>query len=458
MGVATTVADERGGEERVLVVEDDPYGARLVEEWLRDCADPAYSVAVASRLAEAVAWLKANHADIIVADLSLPDATGMETIDFLAAAAPTVPLVVLSGNDDEAMAFEAVRHGCQDYLIKGHTERHHLRLSLHYARERKRLELALAESENRFRDFATAASDWFWEMGPDLTYNYVSPTFRTWTGIPTSEMLGKRRDELVLMDPGSPEWKEHVELLLRRQPFQNFEYRMSLGGGSHFVRESGIPLFDAKGEFRGYRGVGTEITRHKELEERIRHMAHHDPLTNLPNRILFQDRLQVAAAQCKRRQAMVAILYLDLDGFKAVNDEYGHEAGDALLKVVAERLGQCIRDGDTLARLGGDEFAIIAEVRAESAVHEVSLIGKRILDRVAAPVMLDQGEAQVSASIGGSFFPKDSPAIDGCLRLADMCMYAAKKTGKNKLIINELDRGDNDPTIQPITERRQPVH
>jgi diguanylate cyclase (GGDEF)-like protein/PAS domain S-box-containing protein len=442
--------DRTNFEQTVLVVEDDPSGARLVREWLGESTRPVYVCAVARRLSEALVRVESEDFDVIIVDLGLPDAMGMEAVDALVKASPTSALVVLSGNDDEELALQAVSHGCQDFLVKDGTEGRRLRLALHYAAERKTLALALVDSEARFRDLVDAASDWYWETGPDARFTSVSSAFEAVTGVPAAEVLGKTREEIAFVDAMAQEWQEFLQTIQERKPFQNFEYRFRVGGGDRYCRCSGKPVFDAKGQFRGYRGVGSDITEYKQMVERIRHLAHYDPLTNLPNRALFQDRLQMAAAQCKRRPAVVAILYLDLDGFKAVNDEFGHDAGDELLKVVADRLSQCIRDGDTLARLGGDEFAIIAEVHTANAVDEIKAIGQRILDRLAVPIGLAQGEARISASIGGSFFPPDSADIDGCLRLSDMCMYVAKRTGKNKLVISQAEGGDDDPSMPQV--------
>ncbi len=184
------------------------------------------------------------------------------------------------------------------------------------------------------------------------------------------------------------------------------------GGISHFV------------------GTFSDVTLLHEQQQRLKLLAHYDPLTQLPNRALLTDRFQQALAQAQRANTLLAIGYLDLDGFKAINDNLGHDAGDRLLIEVAQRIKQHLRSGDTVARFGGDEFVLL--LPGLDSIHACTQILARLLQTVAEPYRLHEQTIQVSASIGVAFFPHDGSDPDALLRQADQAMYRAKQLGRNR--------------------------
>jgi len=183
------------------------------------------------------------------------------------------------------------------------------------------------------------------------------------------------------------------------------------------------------GETTNYVAIFSDITIARENEQRLEHLAFYDPLTNLPNRILFQDRLQQVITRAARNKSMAAVMFLDLDRFKAINDTLGHKAGDVLLIEVAERLAACIRGSDTVARLGGDEFTVILPDVADA--HHVSSIAQKIIEAVAAPYALEGQEIFVTTSIGISLYPLSGKSVDALTKAADIAMYQAKSHGRN---------------------------
>jgi diguanylate cyclase (GGDEF)-like protein len=187
---------------------------------------------------------------------------------------------------------------------------------------------------------------------------------------------------------------------------------------------------DARGQVRQYVGLFSEVTMQKKHERQLEHLAHYDALTHLPNRVLLGDRLRQAMAQAARHGYLLAVVYIDLDGFKAVNDTYSHELGDQLLMTVANRMNMALRDGDTIARLGGDEFvAVLCDLPDTGASVNIF---NRLLDAAAQPVQINNIELRVSASLGVTFFPQaDEVDADQLLRQADQSMYQAKLAGKN---------------------------
>ncbi|MDZ4315145.1 MAG: EAL domain-containing protein [Azonexus sp.] len=194
---------------------------------------------------------------------------------------------------------------------------------------------------------------------------------------------------------------------------------------------------DIAGLTQHYVALFTDITPMKEHEQQLEHIAHYDVLTNLPNRLLLADRLQQAVVQSQRRADSIAVVYLDLDGFKAVNDKHGHAVGDELLIVLAERMKGALREGDTLARIGGDEFvAVLVDLEAPEDCKPVL---ERLLQAAAGAVIAGKQELQVSASIGVTLYPKDGVDADLLLRHADQAMYLAKQAGKNRYHLFDID-------------------
>jgi diguanylate cyclase (GGDEF)-like protein/PAS domain S-box-containing protein len=425
---------------RILVIEDDPADALLLRTWLRGGnSRHRYELAAADCMAGALAELDAHIFDVVIADLSLPDSFGLMTVETLAPRVGEAALIVMSGNDDENAALAAVRAGAQDYLVKGHADEFLVRRAIDYAIERRGLQLELADSQARFRDFAQASCDWFWETDSELRFTYVSDTFEKVTGMSTARLMGHTRAELIDVT-ATPGWMEHLATVQAQKPFDDFEYRVAATEGERapYFRVSGVPAFDRTGRFRGYRGVGRDITERKVLEDRIERMALFDPLTDLPNRSFFEDALQRAASLARRRGDAVGILYLDLDGFKAVNDRLGHAAGDALLRVVACRLRACVREEDVVARLGGDEFVVVTNDRLEHAARGSAELANRIIETLRQPIVLPQGGATIGTSVGVAIFPKCDERIEECVRKADAAMYEAKRAGKGCLAFAEL--------------------
>ena len=308
----------------------------------------------------------------------------------------------------------------------------------------------LHESETRFRSLTALSSDWFWEQDEHFRFVWLEG-YAIAKDVPSSEFVGRKRWEIENNRPIDMQWDEHRKMLEAHQTFRNFEIQRRLQDGSlMWSSVSGTPIFASDGTFTGYRGIGKDITAQKQREEDIVRLAFYDSLTNLPNRRLLLDRLAKALVTSGRSQTRGALLFIDLDNFKDLNDTMGHDVGDQLLEKVANRLALCVRQGDTVARFGGDEFVVmLVDLSADvgSAVDQVKTVGQKILETLNLPFEL-RGHVHFSTpSIGMTLFSGQHVSVDDLLKRADLAMYQAKEAGRNTMRFF-------DPEMQAAVARR----
>jgi diguanylate cyclase (GGDEF)-like protein/PAS domain S-box-containing protein len=264
---------------------------------------------------------------------------------------------------------------------------------------------------------------------PDTTIVSVNNAFSEMTGYTEDEVIGKRPS---LLRSGRQDGTFYAHMWHEINHFGQWQgeiWNRHREGQDYLEWLSIAAVADEHGNLSHYVGIFSDITSEKESEERLLYLAHYDQLTGLPNRILFHDRLQQAIAQAERNRMQVAVMFLDLDGFKAVNDTLGHKSGDDLLRQVAQRLTACLRATDTVARFGGDEFTIVISAMEES--NDVIRVAKKITQEIALPYDIDGASASITTSIGISFYPDDGKEPNLLVQRADNAMYHAKRHGKN---------------------------
>lgn len=296
--------------------------------------------------------------------------------------------------------------------------------------DRNQADLKLKQSEAHFRFIAESAHALIWMSGADKKYTWFNKMWLDFTGRTLEQELDHDWEKSIHPDDVqacTDCFNHHFNL---RQPF-TMEYRLQHKDSTyHWILDNGIPRFSPSGRFEGYIGSCFDITERKKDEELIWQQANYDELTQLPNRRMFQDRLEFEIAKCQREKLSLALLYIDLDHFKTVNDTLGHEMGDLLLTEVAQRIKTCVRETDTIARLGGDEFTVILPKLNDAL--SIERITDLIITCLSKPFTLVKQEMYISASIGITLYPSDGTTVSQLLKNSDQAMYRAKNLGRNR--------------------------
>ncbi|HEY8024156.1 MAG TPA: EAL domain-containing protein [Burkholderiaceae bacterium] len=283
--------------------------------------------------------------------------------------------------------------------------------------------------DQRLADLLRLSADWCWEQDTQFRITYVDQFHESKASPGPDFLLGQCLWDWPAINMEEHDWAQHRMQLESRAPFVDLELHLfNAMEDQRWISLSGQPVFDASGDFAGYRGIARDITARKENEDRVRYLASHDALTSLPNRLLFHEFLNRTIQSARRYDRRFAVAFIDLDRFKMINDTLGHEAGDTLLKVISSRLQKCLRTSDVVARLGGDEFVVLLQEVDEQ--EQASIVAGKILAAVISPVTLMGQECRVTASIGICMFSGDEDE-QTMMKNADIAMYRAKEDGKN---------------------------
>ncbi len=413
----------------VLVIEDEPGDAYLIRQQLLEHG-AAFTVHLADTLGAARALIDGQglRPDVVLLDLNLPDSRGPATVERCRLIVEA-PIVVLTGLDDALATQSAIQSGAEDYLTKG-GEASALRRAVRYAMLRHQRDADARLASTVF----THAREGIMVTNSGGAIMDVNQAFSRITGYSRDEVLGQN-PRLLSSGRQSSEFYAAMWQDLKQQGYWEGEVWNRRKDGMVYAQLQTISaVHNTSGVAQQYVAMFSDITALKVHENELEHIAHFDVLTDLPNRVLLADRLRHGMAQAQRRGKLLAVVYLDLDGFKTVNDTHGHAAGDHLLIELAARMKQALRVGDTLARIGGDEFvAVLIDLDDTNACQPML---NRLLAAAAQPTLYDDVPLQASASLGVAFFPQANELdADQLLRQADQAMYQAKVTGKNRYCI-----------------------
>jgi len=429
--------------QNILLIEDDlSYATAIREaliysshgafevEWVRHCIDGLERLVKSGRQEKH----RPDGIAAVLADLFLADSHGIGTFDRLFCAAPQIPILVLSASRDEEIAKLAVQHGAQDYLLKTKFDGDSFPKALASMVERVANAEALFEEKERAQVTLNSIGDGVMSVDMWGQVTYLNAVAEALTGWSREEAAGRPLAEVFqVIDATSREAVQNPMLLAIRQ-----NKTVGLTPNCVLVRRDGVeaaiedsaaPIHDSRGHVTGAVMVFHDVSAARALSARMSHLAQHDSLTDLPNRILLKDRLTQSMSLAHRHRQKLAVLYLDVDRFKHINDSLGHDIGDRVLQSVAQRLLTCVRSSDTVSRHGGDEFVILLadSVHAQDAIVSVD----KILLALAAPHLVEQHDLSITASIGIAIYPDDGTDAETLMKHADFAMLHAKDSGRN---------------------------
>ena len=427
---------------KILLIENDPVVAEAIRATLAAPGGGSFDVEWVRQLSEGLERLGKKGIAAILLELSLPDSQGIETFDRLFAATPDVPILILGGNADQALAQRAVAHGAQDYLLPDHLDSYSLTRALRNAIERKAVEDALYVEKERAVVTLNSIGDAVLctDISGNITYlNLVAETMTGWgrqeaTGHPLAEVF-RIIDGSTRMPARDP-MEMAVELnrtvgltvncvLIRRDGFESA------------IEDSAAPIHDRAGRVIGAVIVFHDVSAARAMSLQMTYSAQHDLVTDLPNRLLLNDRISQSIALARRRNRPIAVIFLDLDRFKYVNDSLGHAIGDKLLQSVSKRLLAGVRGSDTVSRQGGDEFVILlSEI---TYPEDAATSARKILRSLGAPHSVGGQDLHIDGSIGISVYPEDGGNAETLIKNADTAMYHAKEKGRNNFQFFKAD-------------------
>ncbi|MES2355338.1 MAG: EAL domain-containing protein [Pseudomonadota bacterium] len=420
----------------ILYVDDSPHDRELVRDALRQKG--GFKITEAASRREFEARLEEGNYDLVLSDCNIRGFEGLQVLDAVKAKNPAIPVVILTGTDSEEIAVAAMKRGASDYVIKTFHHTCGLPITIHTAIEQSRLieefkraEEALRENESRLR-LAASVFEHSCEMivisDADHRVVSVNQAFCTSTGYAIETVQG-RAIRLLCAEKHDDEFFSVIRDQLRDAGHWKGEIWTRRENGSIFPTLAVISAVkNDKGELTNYIQIATDITKDKDAEERIRKLAFYDSLTGLANRTLCADRVEQALVSAKRSNAEVVLMFIDLDNFKSVNDSLGHLVGDLLLKEVASRMENAVREADSVCRLGGDEFLVLLPSGgANAAAHTAAYLR----EQVCRPLVLEGRTFQITCSVGISVSSKDGTTYEELLKNADTALYKAKESGRD---------------------------
>ena len=384
------------------------------------------------RLSDGIDRLQRGQSTAVILDLSLPDSQGIEAFDRVSAAAPRVPILILSGPEEEEAAKRAVQHGAQDYLPRDRLDSYTLPRAVQSVIALKIAAEALVGNRERAEVTLNSIGDAVLSTDIVGKITYLNAVAERMTGWGREEAYSRPLGEVFrVIDKNTGETaRDPLEFALQQDRTVGLTTNTMLvrrDGLESAIEDSAAPIRDREGRVVGGVIVFRDVGEAQALARRMSYVAQHDVLTELPNRMLLNDRLSQAMGMAQRHHKKLAVLFVDLDRFKAVNDSLGHATGDAVLQSVAKRLREALRDTDTVSRQGGDEFVIL--LPEINTAQDADRVAKKLLATLAEPQMAGGSAVPVTASIGISVYPEHGQDAESLVHCADMAMYEAKRSG-----------------------------
>ena len=344
-----------------------------------------------------------------------------------------VSISLIRNAEGNPIAFRGIlrditEHKQMEEMIRGYEEKY--KTVIMDINERYRMEKALRKSEEKYRSILESIKDGYFELDLTGKYTFLNDSMCRIHGYSKEELLGMNNRQFTDKENAKKIYQVFTKVYNTGETTESFDWQIIRKNGTKRYVEASVSLKkDSSDKPTGFRGIIRDITERKRAEERIEHLATHDALTGLPNRLMFGQLINHAIQAAQRYQQQFAVLFIDLDRFKIINDTMGHEVGDQLLQEIAKRFKESLRAVDFVGRLGGDEFIILIEEVDE--LSQVETLAHKILNAAIKPMVLLGKECRVTASIGISVYPRDGKDEQTLMKNADMAMYFAKEEGKN---------------------------
>jgi diguanylate cyclase (GGDEF)-like protein/PAS domain S-box-containing protein len=457
-----------GMSKTILLIHAEANKAQLVKDSLLDRLDDFYRVEWVALCVDGIRRLREPTLERVAAvllSLDFPEHQGLDTLDAILGIAPEVPILALSSPAQEDSAKLAVQRGAQDYILEDDLGTHWLPKAVRNMIERAANVEALFTATERAELTLNAIGDAVISIDIRGNVTFINPVAQSLTGWSAAEALGNPIDEVlqIVDDTHARRVRNPMTTVIQTNR------TAKLPSGSRLIRrdtmllaieDSAAPIHDRTGRVAGAVMVFRDVTQAQAMSQKMLHLAQHDYLTDLPNRSLFNDRLSQAIAVARRGDAKLAVLFVDLDRFKHVNDSLGHAVGDELLRSIAGRLVNGVRSTDTVSRQGGDEFVILLTSIAHA--EDAARSGQKLIHAIGLPHHVGEHNLQITMSVGISIYPGDGTDADGLIKNADIAMLQAKDNGRNNFqffrpSMNEhaLERQSIESALRHALKRQQ---
>jgi diguanylate cyclase (GGDEF)-like protein/PAS domain S-box-containing protein len=432
----------RRTDNNILLIDGDPGHAKALEEALIAAGDIPSNFEWVRSLSSGIERLAHKRVWAIFLNLFLPGSRGIDTLDKLQLLAPGVPIIVLGGADDEEICKEAMLHGAQDYLLEGHLDRYLFARAIRNIVERENARLELFTEKERAQVTLNSIGDAVLCTDIEGNVTYLNVVAEHMIGWSMKEAVGHPLGEVFQIIDGATHKPSAnpMELAIQQDRAVGLAANCILvrrDGNETAIEDSAAPIHDRDGEVTGAVIVFHDVSMARAMVLEMSHLAQHDVLTDLPNRLLLNDRITQAITLARRNQHQVAVLFLDLDGFKNINDSLGHAIGDKLLQSVAARLLACVRKSDTVSRQGGDEFVILLSEVAHAA--DAAITATKIITELKKAHSIGEHRLRVTVSIGVSTYPDNGENGETLIKNSDTAMYHAKENGHNNFKFYQKD-------------------
>lgn len=422
----------------VLIVEDSVADAEIAVLSLESSGLKVHPRRVETELEYLMALRDAP--DIVLSDHSMPAFDAQRALKLLREQGSDIPFIVVSGRIGESAAVDMMRAGANDYVRKDNLERlaPAVRREVGEAENRRQARLTadkLYQQEHTLDTLMQNLPGMVYRLRPDggaWRFDFVSDGCKDLTGYDREVLVGEGGFEfskLLYVDPEAEQVNELWRMLESEGHFTHEHRIVCANGDVRWVWHRGTVIRDRPGSPLYVEGFVADVTAQKVGQAKLDYLAHHDVLTGLSNRAVFEEELGRSLERVKRHFQNVTLLFIDLDNFKEINDSWGHQSGDAVLRTIAGRLTACSRKGDIIARLGGDEFAVVLDDNEKT--EDVAQLVTRFLEEISRPTRAQGQQITVTASIGVAVYPMDGEDVMTLLRNADAAMYAAKEAGRN---------------------------